>query len=257
MKIEDILSGGTARRNWRHLRNKRITGIELSPIKLREGGNVFDDAVPFDHVKIPRLMNQINSVLKTVGATAYPIGSGATPTPGKMSGDLDMIVDADVLANYFKTTELKDVRKKLRALFEPSFATGQSGVSVHVRVEDGGEAHQIDIMVVKKAEIAQKFHTHEIPKGSPYKGVHKHIALAKLAKSNNLLWSPYEGLWLRGPDGKKSKFYTDDMDKIAKTLLGQSAVAKDLGSLESIITALGPESGNQMLADLKSDPSWK
>jgi len=220
---------------------------------LNEGGNVFSDAEPFDHKDIPEIMKQINSVLSKLGVKALPIGSGATPTPGKTSGDLDMIVDADVLADQFKTPDAKAVRKELRSLFDRAgFQTGQSGVSVHVRTTVGDSAQQVDIMTVPKAEIAQKFHIHDIPKGSPYKGVHKQIALANLAKKQGLLWSAYEGLWTRGPDGKKNKFYTDDLDKIAQTLLGSKATGKDLASLETILAAL-PDGGKELLQDLEQD----
>lgn len=224
---------------------------------LSEGGNVFSDAEPFDHTQIPEIMKQINSVLSKVGVKALPIGSGATPTAGKTSGDLDMIVDADALANHFKSPDAKEVRKQLRALFDQAgFQTGQSGVSVHVRTTAGDGAQQVDIMTVPKAEIAQKFHVHDIPKGSPYKGVHKQIALANLAKKQNLLWSPYEGLWTRGPDGKKSKFYTDDIDKIAQTLLGKGATGKDLASLETIMAKL-PDGGKELLQDLEQDKTFQ
>jgi hypothetical protein len=203
-------------------------------------------------------MKQINSVLTAIGARALPIGSGATPTVGKVSGDLDMIVDANVLANHFKVTDAKEVRKQLRALFnQAGFQTGQSGVSVHVRAEVDGAAHQVDIMVVPKAETAQKFHTHTIPSGSRYKGVHKQLALAALAKEQNLLWSAYEGLYTRGPDGKKNSLVTDDIDDIAKTLLGPSATGKDLGSYESILAALPPERAEALKAKLDQDPGWQ
>ena len=224
---------------------------------LNEGGNVFQDAEPFDHAQIPAIMKQINSVLSKIGAKALPIGSGATPTPGKVSGDLDMIVDADTLADYFKSPDAKEVRKQLRDLFDRAgLQTGQSGVSVHVRAPVGDKAHQVDIMVVPKAEIAQKFHIHDIPKGSPYKGVHKQIALSTLAKKQGLLWSAYEGLWTRGPDGKKNKFYTDNLDKIAQTLLGPKASGKDLSSLETIMAAL-PDGGKALLQDLEQDKTFQ
>lgn len=217
------------------------------------GGNVFQDVGPFDHKQIPAIMKQINSVLSNVGAKALPIGSGATPTPGKTSGDLDMIIDADQLANQFKSTDAKEVRKQLRSLFDQAgFQTSQSGVSVHVRTTIDNSAQQVDLMVVPQAEVAQKFHIHDIPKGSPYKGVHKQIALSNLAKKHNLLWSAYEGLWTRGPDGKKNKFYTNDLDKIAQTLLGPKATGKDLASLETIMAAL-PDGGKELLQDLEQD----
>jgi hypothetical protein len=222
------------------------------------GGNVFQDAEPFDHEKIPAIMKQINSVLSKIGTKALPIGSGATPTPGKVSGDLDMIVDADALANHFKSPDAKEVRKQLRSLFDQAgFQTGQTGVSVHVRAPVDNKAHQVDIMVVPKAEVAQKFHIHDIPKGSPYKGVHKQVLLSKLAKMHNLLWSAYEGLWTRGPDGKKNKFYTDDLDKIAQILLGKGASGKDLGSVETMFAKLPPDVIDQIQQEVADDPNWQ
>lgn len=217
------------------------------------GGNVFDDATPFTHEKIPNIAKQINSVLNQTGARAMPIGSCASPVFGKVSGDMDAIVDADMLADYFSTHDIKTVRRKLKDLFDRAdMKTTLNGVSVHVRVELEDSVHQVDLMIVKNAETAQQFHIHNIPKGSPYKGVHKHMALSKLARDHGLLWSPYEGLWTRGPDRKKNKFYTDDLDTIAKTLLGPSAVADDLGSLNSMIARL-PDQGKQLIEYLEQD----
>jgi hypothetical protein len=223
-----------------------------------EGGNVFADAEPFDHAQIPAIMKQINSIVTKTGTKALPIGSGATPTPGKISGDLDVIIDANALAAFFGAKDAKEVRKSLRALFDQAgFQTGQSGVSVHVRTEVDGAAHQVDIMVVPKAEIAQKFHIHTIPAGSRYKGVHKQLALAALAKEQNLLWSAYEGLYTRGPDGKKNALVTDDLDDVAKTLIGPNASGKDIGSYESILAALPKERAEALQAKLAQDPGWQ
>lgn len=257
MKVEDILSGGHRRRKWRGPRRGRIKGIEIAPIRLKEGGNVFDDVIPFDHKKIPDIMKAINSVLKQVGAKAIPIGSGATPTPGKVSGDLDMIVDQEEISAATGEGKPANIKKALRALYDQAgFETGQSGVSVHVRVPVGDEAHQVDIMVVPNAAAAAKFHTHNIPKGSPFKGVNKQLAMAHLAKQNNMLWSPYQGLFSRNESGKKGEFITQDPDEVAQHLLGPNASAQDLGSLESMMAALGPQ-GDQLLADLRADPNWK
>lgn len=217
------------------------------------GGNVFNDATPFTHEKIPDIAKQISSVLNQTGAPALPIGSCASPTAGKVSGDMDMIIDADVLADYFGTPDIKIVRRKLKHLFDSAgMKTTLNGVSVHVRVELEDSAHQVDLMIVPNAEAAQQFHIHDIPKGSPYKGVHKHMALSKLAREHGLLWSPYEGLWTRGPDRKKNKFYTDDPDTIAKTLLGPDAVADDLSSLDSMLARL-PDQGKQLMQYLEQD----
>lgn len=225
---------------------------------LLEGGNAFPDVEPFDHAEIPKITAVLDRVLNAANTTAIPIGSGATPTPGKKSGDLDVIVDEKDLLKHFGAKDAKTARKALRAMFDNSgLQTAQSGVSVHVRVPVGDSAHQVDIMVVPNAENAAKFHTHNIPKGSPFKGVNKHITLSALAKQKNMMWSPYQGLFARNEAGKKGDLVTDNIDEIAKTLLGPSASGKDLGSVESILAALGKEKGDALLATLRQDPNWK
>ena len=260
MKIEDIL-GGTKKRKKRGSRLKRIRQRSLfdnAPIK--EGGNIFPDSVSFDHKIIPQIMKTVNSVLQKTGSTAIPIGSGATPTPGKVSGDLDMIVDVDQLKQHFNMEDQPDkvIRQKLRQVFDlAGLNTGQSGTSVHIEIPVGDNTHQVDIMVVPNADNAAKFHTHSIPQGSKWKGVNKQIALANIAKSKNMLWSPYQGLFNRDANGKKADLITNNIDEVARTLLGPNATGKDIGSVEQILAALGKEAGDALLADLRNDPNWK
>ena len=209
--------------------------------KLFEGGNIFQGTEPFDHKIIPDMMKQIKSVTSKTGAKALPIGSGASPTPGKVSGDLDMIIDAGTLFNYFKVKTPKDARIELEKVFQQAgYDTKRSGTSVHVKTTAGGSAQQVDIMVVDKGETAQKFHIHNIPKGSPYKGVHKQILIADLAKNTitknhpeGFKWSAYKGLLDRRDDAMVSS----KLDDIAKILLGSNAVAADLGSVEAMVKA--------------------
>jgi len=260
MKIADIL-GGTKKRKKRGSRLKRIRQRSLfdnAPIK--EGGNIFPNSVSFDHKIIPQIMKTVNSVLQKTGSTAIPIGSGATPTPGKVSGDLDMIVDVDQLKQHFNMEDQPDkvIRQKLRQVFDlAGLNTGQSGTSVHIEIPVGDNTHQVDIMVVPNADNAAKFHTHSIPQGSKWKGVNKQIALANIAKSKNMLWSPYQGLFNRDANGKKADLITNNIDEVARTLLGPNATGKDIGSVEQILAALGKEAGDALLADLRNDPNWK
>ena len=254
MKIKEILSG-TKKRLERGSRKKRKKGKSLIS-RLREGGKMFPNAIPFDHDMIPDIMKSINGVLSKTKTKAIPIGSGATPKSGKMSGDLDMIVDlADLKQAYnMPDEEAKVIRKKLRQQFDlAGFTTGQSGTSVHVEVPMGDHTHQVDIMVVANAETASKFHTHNIPDGSKFKGVNKMITIAKLAKDAGMKWSPYKGLVNRETD----ELISSNLDDIAKRLISPNASGKDLGSVESILSALGKEKGDALLADLRSDPNWK
>lgn len=221
------------------------------------GGNVFSNTEPFDQSRVKRLTRIINSVLKSAKTKAIPIGSGATPKAGKISNDLDLIVDQDALTSFYNETNPRVLRKLIRAAFDSAgFETAQSGISVHIKVPIESTAHQVDLMVVPNAENTAKFHIHEIPDGSPYKGMNKHLALAYLAKKNDMLWSPFQGLYRRD-NGVKGELITDDADRVAQILLGAQASAKDLVSLESIMAAMDSSAAQQMLADLKADSSWK
>lgn len=259
MKIKDIL-GGKYKRKIR--RGSRIKRIRQEDLHLAEGGNIFDGTVGFDHEMIPGIMKVINSVLQKVNATAIPIGSGATPTPGKVSGDLDMIVDADQLRQQYNMPDAKDgdIRKKLRQTFDlAGLETAQSGTSVHVKVPMGDHAHQVDIMVVPNAANAAQFHTHNIPAGSKFKGKNKHQLLSIIARNKGMLWSNFSGLYKRLPNGKKDPngFITSDINEIAKLLIGPNGRKEDLGSVESIVAAMGKE-GEEILANIRAnDPNWK
>jgi len=224
---------------------------------LNEGGNMFADVTAFDHKDVPALLQAVNAALQGTGIRAIPVGSAATPKPGKKSGDMDVIVDEPAVLNFFKAKDAKTARKALNDyIAKQGLETAQSGINVHVRVPLGDEAHQVDIMVTPNAERVAKFHTHDIPDRSPYKGVNKQLMLAILAKSKGYMWSAWQGLFSRNPEGKKGEFVTDDLDEIAEILTGTKN-AKVLGSVESILAALPSDQAQALLARAKEDPNWK
>lgn len=225
---------------------------------LLEGGNVWDNVTPFDHKDIPAILDTVNNALEGTGITAIPVGSAATPTPGKKSGDMDVVVDEKAVLDYFKAKDAKSGRKALNDYISAKgLDTAQSGINVHVKVPVDQAFAQVDIMVSANAEKIAKFHTHNIPAGSPYKGVNKQLIMAILAKSKGYMWSAWQGLFSRNAEGKKGDFVTDDLDEIAKTLLGTSASSTDLGSVESILDALPDNEAEALLAKAKEDPNWK
>jgi hypothetical protein len=225
---------------------------------LLEGGNVFSDATPFDHKDIPAILRTVNGALAGTGIKAIPVGSAATPTPGKQSGDMDVIVDEQAVLDYFKVKDSKSGRKALNDyIAAKGLQTAQSGINVHVRVPVGDQAHQVDVMVSANAEKVSQFHKHNIPQGSPYKGVNKQLIFAILAKQKGYMWSAWQGLFSRTPDGKKGEFVSDDMDVIAKTVIGPNSSSKDLGSVESILNALPKDEADALLAKAREDANWK
>ena len=222
------------------------------------GGNVFTDVVPFDHSQIGAIEKHLNSVLAQVGVCAIPIGSTATPTAGKKSGDFDVLVEERSLAQIFNEDNPRNIRKRLKNLFDQSGDTTKlNGIAVHVRVPVGNEAYQADILVAPQAKEISKFHIHKIPQGSRYKGVHKHLAMMYLAKSKGLLWSAFQGLFTRDKAGKRGDFITNKLDTIAYLLIGVNGKEQDFDCFENIVAALPVEFATKMIADLREDPSWK
>jgi hypothetical protein len=225
---------------------------------LNEGGNVFADAEPFDHKDVPAILQTVNAALQGTGIRAIPVGSAATPRPGKTSGDMDVIVDEPTVLNFFKAKDAKSGRKALNDyIAKQGLETAQSGINVHVRVPVGDQAHQVDIMVTPKAERVAKFHTHDIPDRSPYKGVNKQLMLAILAKSKGYMWSAWQGMFSRTPEGKKGEFVTDDLDEIAQVLFGPGTSSKNLGSVEAILKSLPDAQASELLDKARQDPNWK
>jgi hypothetical protein len=224
---------------------------------LNEGGNVFANAVPFDHKDVPAILKTVNSALRGTGIEVIPVGSAASPKPGKQSGDMDVLADEATVMHYFKAKDAKTARKALNDYIKSKgLDTAQTGINVHVNVPVGNEHHQVDIMVTANANQVAKFHTHQIPQGSPYKGVNKQLLMAFLAKDKGYMWSAWQGLFARDQAGKKADFVTDDLAKIAEILTGKADAAV-LGSVESILAALPQQQAAELLARGKADPNWK
>jgi len=226
---------------------------------LLEGGNIWPESEGFDQAIASHLVHETNRYLSGVGAHAYVIGSAATPTPGKISGDLDVMVDASQLAQKFGTKDGKTTRIELeKYLQSKGLQTKKTGVTVHILLPYKEKFYQVDIKTVGNAEKVHKFHHHAIPQGSPYKGVHKQMMMNALASNQGMLWSPDEGLYARDAMGKKADFISDDLDVIAKRLLGKHAKAADLGSVESIMNAIPDEARrNSIYQQASSGASWQ
>jgi tRNA nucleotidyltransferase (CCA-adding enzyme) len=80
---------------------------------LLEGGNIWPESEHFDQAIANHLAHETNKYLKGVHSTVHLIGSAATPTPGKMSGDLDVMVDLNLLMQQFGTKDGKTTRAEL------------------------------------------------------------------------------------------------------------------------------------------------
>jgi hypothetical protein len=230
---------------------------QFRPILL-EGGNMFIGTTSFDQAVVPQVLKILNNVLSGARLKVTPVGSGASPVAGKISNDFDVMTDEDAVKAFFKTDDAKEARRKLAEYIRNlGFQTAQSGIIVHVLVPVNNMGVQADIMVTPQADTIAKFHTHNIPQGSPFKGKNKVLTIAALAKSKGYLFSPWQGLFKRTPDGKKGEMVSNDIETVAKILLGNSATAADLGSVESILKKLPKNEADNLLTNLRADPNWE
>jgi hypothetical protein len=80
--------------------------------------------------------------------------------------------------------------------------------------------------------------------------------MAILAKQKGYMWSAWQGLFSRTPEGKKGELVSDDLDEISEILTGKKN-ASVLGSVESLLAALPKDQADALLAKAKEDPNWK
>ena len=194
-------------------------------MELFEGGNVFkgEDGNPL--TQRINLVDVKPTVQYLERISGLPLLDNMLGSTGKKptSGDLDLAVDAskhtkDQLYNTLKSKgiEVTDLAK--------------SGDSVHYKCPINGDPMngyvQVDFMFGDPKW--QQFALNASP-DSEFKGVHRAVLLASIAKARGMKWSYKFGLVSR----ETNKVTSADPDEIAKLLIG--GTRKDLASVESII----------------------
>jgi hypothetical protein len=228
---------------------------------LNEGGNVFDGVDPFSKGEAPDILKYAQRLMPP-GVDLIPVGSAGHKAS---SGDMDLMVDAEQMLKATATKDEKSARASLKNyVLDRGYSAAQTGINVHIKVPNGDKFAQVDIMLVKNAGSVSKFHQHDYSiENTPYKGVHKHILLSSMAKNtkspqfpNGLMWSGFQGLFNRGPDGKKAELISQDADEVAVILLGPGASGQDLGSVERILEKLPQGINDPRAQNALSDENW-
>lgn len=193
-------------------------------MKLNEGGNVFKlaDGQPAT-TRISR-ENVVPTVQWLEHLTGLNLQDNMLGSTGRKdtSGDLDLGIDdtkisKDVLIQQLlkKGIKAEDIRK--------------SGDSVHLKTPILGDKSngyvQTDFMFGDPEFQKFALNTGE----SDYKGVHRAILLASIAKAQGMKWSYKNGLM----DRETNEIITKNPEEIAEKLIGGTAA--DLSSVESIV----------------------
>jgi hypothetical protein len=212
-------------------------------MQLNEGGNVFKlaDGTPAT-TRIAR-DNVVPTVQWLEQLTGLSLVDNMLGTTGRKetSGDLDLAVDADKIS--------KDVLvQQLLKRGIPASDIKKSGDSVHLKTPILGDASngyvQTDFMFGQPAW--QHFSMAGSPEGSPYKGVHRHLLLASIAKAQGMKWSYKNGLM----DRETNQVITQDPTEIAQKLFG--GIPADLASVETIIAKIKSRPDyDKLVADAK------
>jgi hypothetical protein len=205
--------------------------------KLLEGGNVFkgSDKEPLTRrIKREEIPGTIAYLEKSTGVDfsmdkdeeGVPVKWLGTTGRKADSGDLDLSVDANEL-------DKKEFAAKLVGIFGKD-SVKLSGDSVHLKTPIDGDPSngfaQTDFMF-SDDPTWQQFSVRGGLPDSPYKGEHRHILLSSVARARGMKYSYKNGL----VDPETNEVITKDPNKMAKDLLGQTATANDIKSVESII----------------------
>ena len=215
---------------------------------LQEGGNVFKDPKGGPATERISRENVVPTVQWLEQLTGLNLQDNMLGSTGRAatSGDLDLGVDSnkvskDVLIKQLLKRGIKadDIKK--------------SGDAVHLKTPILGDAEngfvQTDFMFSDNPTL-QHFALLGGAEGSQFKGVHRAILLASIAKAQNMKWSPKFGLVDRGTN----EVISADPKEIAVKLLGQGHTPKDLTTVETIIKAVKDRPDfEQLVADAKEN----
>lgn len=203
---------------------------------LKEGGNAFKDAAGTILTKRINRADVLPTVQWLEKVTGLELTDYMLGTTGKhsSSGDLDIAIDANKVDKNEFADQLAAYIKKEGG--NPKDWIKKSGISVHFKTPIKGKEEygfvQADFMFGEPEWM--KFSLQGGDEHSDYKGAHRHILLASIAKAKGMKWSYQNGLTNR----ENGELISKEPNEIAKKLLGQMTTPKDLASVDSILNVI-------------------
>jgi len=220
---------------------------KLETITLLEGGNIWKDKLATQRIDKKDVVPTVQFLEKITGLKLADNLLGSTGIKDT-SGDIDVAVDANKVDKNQLQAKLDAWAKNN----DPTALTKKTGVSVHFRTPINGNPNngyiQSDFMFLNDVPFALWS-----MKANPsfFKGAHKHIVLASVAKPLGLKWSFAQGLTDRntGEPVKGGK----DANLVAKALFGPKATTETISTVENMLAALANDPDREKkLADART-----
>ena len=219
---------------------------------LKEGGNIFKDE---NKQPVTQRINQadVDPTLawleKITGLPHKDFKLGSTGIRST-SGDMDISVNQNDVDKQDLFNKLKLWAEKNHPEDEVRQWVAKSGVSVHFKTPILGDPEngfvQTDLMFGDPEW--QKFSLKGSGDDTPYKGMHRHLLMASVAKAQGMKWSFQNGLTNR----ESGELIAKDPQGVADNLLGKGAKIADLDSVESIVKFIkGRPDYEELVADAK------
>lgn len=181
--------------------------------------------------------------------TEHPYAKSGTQVAD--TGDIDVFLDSDMMRDDLGLPADADEKIVRQAVLDRISAHYPALKLTHVhlgfpagKTVDGMPAYyQVDLFIMPHAHQVARHHEHDYSiKSTPYKGVDQQLAMASLV--NTIPGHPDKTFQYNGLGGTLQRRDTKevvsrDIDEIAEILLGPGHSATELGSVESIVKAVG------------------
>ena len=225
---------------------------------LQEGGNIFKDqdkqvtTTRINRADVDPTLKWLENIVG-LDLLNNKLGSTGIKTT---SGDLDVAVNQEETSKDEILSKLADWAKQNHPEDDPKQWARKTGISVHfktpIRGDESNGYVQTDLMFGNPEWM--KFALKGTGDDTVYKGVHRIVLMASIAKSKGMKYSPTKGL----VDRESNEVITDSPEKIASHLLGKGAKPSDLDSVESIYAKIKDHPDYEaMVADTRDNFAFK
>lgn len=199
-------------------------------MQLKEGGNIWQDTQRIARADVDPTLKWLETITQ-IPHVDFKLGSTGIKST---SGDLDIAVNQEEVSKQELVDRLSQwcVKNNLN----PKDWIKKTGISVHFKTPIAGNETngfvQTDLMFGDPEWM--KWSLRGSDDRSQFKGLHRQLLLASIAKAKGMKWSANKGLLKR----EDNSLITNKPDEIAKMLLGDTGQIDDLESVETIWTKI-------------------